>query len=104
MSGPGGSEQVVPTSVHAFAEQLDASLAPLFQQAQEKFGEATELNGPAFSQDGVELQATYPGIAHFALRDLQTKTEAVQSLIERLHTTAGIWQFAEQASTTKQGG
>ena len=38
MSGPGGSEQVVPTSVHAFAEQLDASLAPLLQQGQDRGG------------------------------------------------------------------
>ena len=99
-----GMEQIVPTSVHAFAEQLDSTLAPLFQEAQEKFGEATELNGPAFSMDGVELSATYPGVAHLALRDLQTKTEAVQSIIERLHSTAGIWEFTEQASTTKQSG
>lgn len=99
-----GTEQIVPSSVHGFANALDSALTPLFQEAQEKFGEACELNGPAFSEYGVELQATYPGVAHLALRDLQTKAQAVESIIERLHQTAGVWEFSEQASTTKTGG
>ncbi|MBE7186739.1 hypothetical protein [Jatrophihabitans endophyticus] len=99
-----GTEQIVPTSVHELATSLDSALTPLFTEAQEKFTEACELNGPAFSQYGVELQATYPGIAHLALRDLQSKASAVEAIITGLHSTAGVWEFSEQASTTKTSG
>lgn len=93
-----GSETVDPDVLKALAGRLEQTMAPLFEQALEHLTE-TEIAGPAFSMDGVELQATYPGIRHFAMRDLESKAKAVESIIERLKHTAEIWEQTEQAST-----
>jgi len=97
-----GSETVDPDALRALATQLDSQLTPIFLETLESF-EAAEISGPAFSLYGAELALTYPGTQHFAMRDLQTKAQAVQSIIDRLNSTAETWRTAEQHNTV-QGG
>ena len=97
----GGSETVHPAELRALAGQLDSQLTPIFEKALQAF-EAAEIGGPAFSLYGAELAVTYPGTQHFALRDVQTKAEAVQSIIDRLNSTATAWERADSHSTVKE--
>ena len=98
-----GSETVVPEELDSLANRLGSTLGPLFEKAQAQL-EATEVNGPAFSQYGVELTAEYPTAHEFGLRDLQTKSQNVASIIDRLGSTAKTWSEAESKSTVRTAG
>lgn len=94
---------VQPEALRQLAEQLESQVGPLLEQAAQKF-EAAEVEGEAFSKDGLGIALIYPGTREFAMKDVESKIDLLAEMREKLDDTADEWEKAEQASTISAPG
>lgn len=92
-----GSEQISSAALRALATNLDGVKSAL--EAAGTLLEEAEVGGAAFSKYGLDLAVVYPSAQAFAVRDAESKAAHVQTIQERLNSTARVWEEAEQAST-----
>ncbi len=95
----GDQETVTIEALRKVAENLETVKATL-EAAKNSFEQA-EVGGAAFSHYGLEMQIAYPITHAFMVRNLEGKVAHVETIMERLKSTASIWEQAEHHSTTK---
>lgn len=96
----GGTEQITPETLRTLAEQLEEVRSTL-DEAGESFEQA-EIGGTAFSVYGLDMAAAYPSAHDFAVRDAKSKAAHIETIQERLRSTAQTWERAESSSTVTQ--
>lgn len=91
------SETIAADQLRRLADDLDEVRAAL-DEAGSLLDEA-EVGGAAFSFYGLDMAVAYPSAHAFAQRDAESKAAHVETVQERLRSTAKTWDDAEQAST-----
>jgi hypothetical protein len=86
-------EKITTDALRALASKLDEVRTAL-DEAGESF-EHAEIFGTSFSHYGLEMAAAYPGARDFAVRDAVSKARHVETIQERLRSTAATWDEAE---------
>jgi hypothetical protein len=92
-----GSETVAAAQLRLLASNLD-EVVGLLESAGKTLEEA-EVGGAAFSHYGLDMAVAYPSAKAWAVRDAQSKKTHVESVQERLNSTADAWDQAEQQNT-----
>lgn len=92
-----GSETIAAGELRRLADNLTEVLAALKEAG--RLIEEAEVGGAAFSHYGLDMAIAYPSAHDFGVRDAESKHKHVESIQERLRSTAKAWDEAEQAST-----
>jgi hypothetical protein len=93
----GGSEQITSDALRTLATNLD-SVKKALEEAAAQVEEA-EIGGAAFSHYGLDMAIAYPSAKAFAKRDAESKAAHIETIQDRLRSTAKVWDDAEEAST-----
>lgn len=91
------AEKITIEALRKLADELEEVLEAL-KEAGELIEEA-EVGGAAFSHYGLDMAIAYPSAHDFGVRDTESKHKHVESIQERLRSTAKVWEEAEQNST-----
>jgi hypothetical protein len=97
-----GSETVAADQLRKLADDLDEVRSTLEEAARTL--EEAEVGGAAFSFYGLDMAVAYPSAHAFATRDAESKAAHVETVQERLRSTAKTWDDAERASTVSRPG
>lgn len=98
----GGAEQITTDALRKLATSLDQVKAAL-DEAGRNIEEA-DIGGGAFSHFGLDMAIAYPSAHDFGKRDAESKAAHIETIQERLRSTAKIWDEADRASTVKPHG
>ena len=90
-------EKITTDALRALARNLD-EVRTMLREAGETI-EAGEVGGSSFSKYGVDMAVVYPSAHSFAVRDAARKEHHVETIQERLRSTAATWDAAEAANT-----
>lgn len=93
----GGSEQITSEALRTLATNLD-SVRSALEEAGKQIEEA-EIGGGAFSHFGIDMAIAYPSTHSFGTADAESKAAHIETIQERLRSTAKTWDDAEEAST-----
>ncbi len=96
-----GEEKITTDALRALANNLD-EVRSLLKEAGETV-EAGEVGGSSFSKYGLDMAIAYPSAHSFAVRDAARKEHHVETIQERLRSTAATWDAAEAANTVTPG-
>ncbi len=94
-----GGEDVTPERLRDLADELDEVLTELKEAG--SLLEEAEIGGAAFSHYGLDMAIAYPSAHSFAVRDAESKHAHVETVQDRLRSTADVWDKAEQNSTVQ---
>jgi len=92
-----GSEQITTEALRTLAEKLD-DVAELLKGAGESIEQA-EVGGGSFTKYGIDMAIAYPSAHSFGVRDAERKEKRIDTIQERLRSTAKTWDAAEAANT-----
>jgi len=95
-------EQITTEALRTLAENLE-EVRSVLEEAGTQFEEA-EIGGAAFSHYGLDMAIAYPSARDFAKRDAESKAAHIETIQERLRSTAKAWDEAEHDSTVKTPG
>ena len=95
-----GEEKITTDALRALATSLDEVRESLEGAAQDI--EAGEIGGSSFSKLGLDMGVLYPSAHSFAVRDADRKAKQIESVQERLKSTAETWDRAEEANTVSR--
>ena len=98
----GDSEKITTDALRTLATNLDKVKTAL-EEAGKKIEEA-EIGGAAFSHYGLDMAIAYPSAHDFGVRDAESKAAHIETIQERLRSTAKTWDEAEEASTVGTPG
>lgn len=94
--GGGAGEDVTPERLRDLAKELDEMLTDLKEAG--SLIEEAEIGGAAFSHYGLDMAVAYPSAHAFGVRDAESKHAHVETIQERLRSTAHVWAQAEHDS------
>jgi hypothetical protein len=92
-----GSETIAADQLRALADRMD-EVTTLLEAAAKTIDDA-EVGGAAFSHYGIDMGVAYPSAKAWAARDADSKKTHVESVQDRLRSTALAWDQAEHQST-----
>ena len=92
-----GSEQITSDALRTLATNLEEVRTSL-DEAGESIEQA-EVGGGAFSIYGLDMAAAYPSAHAFGVRDAKSKSAHIETIQDRLRSTAKTWDDAESANT-----
>jgi hypothetical protein len=92
-----GAEQITIEALRSLANDLDDVRSALKEAAAQV--EEAEIGGGAFTFYGLDMAAAYPSAHAFARRDAESKEAHVETIQDRLRSTAKVWEDAEHQST-----
>ena len=96
-----GEEKITTDALRALANNLD-EIRTLLREAGETI-EAGEVGGSSFTKYGLDMAVAYPSAHSFAVRDAARKEHQVETIQDRLRSTAETWDAAEAANTVTPG-
>ena len=97
-----GSEQITSDALRTLATNLEEVRASL--EAAATAIEQAEVGGAAFSHYGLDMAAAYPSAHAFGAQDAKSKAAHIETIQERLRSTAKTWDDAESANTVSATG
>jgi Excreted virulence factor EspC, type VII ESX diderm len=92
-----GEEKITTAALRALANNLD-EVRNLLKEAGETV-ENGEVGGSSFSKYGLDMAVAYPSAHSFAVRDAARKEHHIETIQDRLRSTADTWDAAEAANT-----
>lgn len=97
----GSEERITTDALRTLADSLD-EVTKTLKEAGKSIEEA-EVGGGSFSFYGIDMAVAYPSAHGFGARDAESKAAHVETIQERLRSTAKTWDDAEAANTMKPG-
>jgi hypothetical protein len=94
-------EKITTDALRALASTLDEVRETLESAGHDI--ELGEIGGSSFSKLGLDMAVLYPSAHSFAVRDAERKAAQIESVQERLRSTAETWDRAEEANTVTPG-
>jgi hypothetical protein len=92
-------ERITTDALRKLATDLEKVKSAL-EEAGKQIEEA-EIGGGAFSHYGLDMAIAYPSAHAFGVRDAESKKAHIETIQERLRSTAKVWDEAEKASTIR---
>ena len=93
----GDLEKITTDALRTLATNLEEVRSALEEAGKEI--EEAEIGGAAFSHYGLDMAIAYPSAHAFAKRDAESKAAHIETIQERLRSTAKVWDEAERDST-----
>ena len=92
-------ERITTDALRKLATDLEKVRSAL-EEAGKQIEEA-EIGGAAFSHYGLDMAIAYPSAHAFGVRDAESKAAHIETIQERLRSTAKVWDEAERESTVR---